>query len=194
MQSTQRRLLVLAAIGVLVLVTSRIPVETGSVPKETSSSAPLSPSDLETIHRDIRRLQVAIFEEDVETVLRLAHPRWIQAIGGHDKVREEIESLGSRQLAATHQIEFEQTVFGDEPAVRRTTEHEFVIVPSLCAFRRPGDRFEVPTFDVAVRRIGTTNWRYIGGTEFDEQQAVTLFPDFPKDSRFPQKAVRVVGR
>jgi len=79
----------LAALAVLVFVASRIPVETGSAPNQsaTASPGPLSPTDLATIHGDIRRLQLAIFEENVETVLQLAHPRWINAIGGRDKVR-----------------------------------------------------------------------------------------------------------
>jgi hypothetical protein len=85
-------------------------------------------------------------------------------------------------------------VFRDEPTVLRAAEHKFVVVPSVCVYRRPGARFEAPTFDLAVRRLGTPRWSYIGGSEFNEQQAAILFPDFPADVQFPPKVVEVVDK
>jgi hypothetical protein len=194
MRSTQRRLLVLAAIAVLVFVSSRIPVGSTPTPPSSDATGRLSADDLATIHGDIRRLQVANFEVDAETVLALGHPRWIKAIGGRDAVRRELEALRKHKLSVAGKIEFLEVVFRDEPTVLRTAEHELVVVPSVCIYRRPDAQFEAPTFDLAVRRLGKSKWGFIGGSELNEQQTKMLFPDFPSDYRFPREAVRVVGR
>jgi hypothetical protein len=97
-------------------------------------------------------------------------------------------------LAASRQFEFEQPTFRDEPTVFQTSKHEFAIVPSICVYKGQDEQIEQPTFDLAIRRLGTSNWKYVGGSELNEQQTVALFPDFPSDFQFPRKAVRVVGK
>lgn len=194
MHPSFRLWVIVAAVAVVAFVLYRIPVGSTPAPVAAAPSDPLPAAELDAINDGVRRLQFAIFAEDVETVLELGHPRWIKAIGGREAVRRELESLGSRKLEAAELIEFEETRFPDEPTMLRGADHEFVVVSSLCVFKKPGERFEVPTFDLAVRRLGTLRWWYIGGTELNERDAAVLFPDFPADYRFPSKSVRTVGR
>jgi hypothetical protein len=148
----------------------------------------LTANELLQIYGDLRRYHAASVASDAETVISVAHPRWIDAIGGPDAVRQEIAALGWSQHAARRCIPFRDVRFGSPTLIRRR-EHDFVIVPHVCEFNTPGQRIEAKGFDVAVRdKHG--DWRYVGGELLTEAQLCSLFPDFPSQERLPSKSVR----
>src|SRR5262245_60987808 len=93
----------------------------------------LPPRELARIQDDIRRMQRAIREGNCDTVLSLAHGRWIAAIGGREAMCREIKALAVGQNRAGKDIVFEEVAFRDEATLLRSSQNVFVIVPSVCA-------------------------------------------------------------
>jgi hypothetical protein len=179
------RLLIIAALFAGIAAFRALPPPSPGKP-ELAVPAPLSSlseDELARTHDKIRTLQLAFFQADCETVIRMAHPRWIMAIGGQDEACRQIKTLSN--VWAGRPIELTEVIFQEQPTLLRSSNHEFVVVPSVCVFRGGDKQVKVATFDLAIRRIGAAGWRYVGGSEIDAKQAAVLFPGFRSDFHLP---------
>jgi hypothetical protein len=48
------------------------------------------------------------------------------------------------------------------------------------------------SFQLGVKAIGESKWTYIGGAKISQKNVRSLFPDFPRDYKFPEIASRKI--
>ncbi len=141
-------------------------------------------SDEDVVQEDARKLSNAVYNADVDTVLGYTHPKIIEMMGGTSQAKSALDAAFSKfQLLG---MKLESMTFPKAPTFLKTDVNHFVIVPTKIIISANGQRLESLNYQFGIRRIGTTQWKYVEGSRINKQNVTTLFPDFPADYEFPE--------
>ncbi len=88
-------------------------------------------------------------------------------------------------LLQTGDVELELLTFPEDPTFVSGAEHDFVLVPTLSAYRIGGQRIESRAFLLGIKPRGGGKWTYVDGEQFEDENVQQLFPDFPMDQPLP---------
>lgn len=142
-------------------------------------------SDAETVQRDVRTLMDAVHGGDVDTVLRLTHPRVVELQGGPASARGVIAAALAQLRGLGMKVE--TFAFTAPPAiVRGADQRTFAIVPTrqIMAFGN-GQRVESVNFQFGVREREGAGWTYVEGSRLTPAVLGAWFPDFPPGYTLP---------
>jgi hypothetical protein len=137
----------------------------------------------EVVKADVGKIQQAFNDGDVETVLAFTHPRLIEEFGGRERVRAELKTAMDDLRG---KLSFESLTFPAEPTFATGSTNQFALVPMRTVISVSGRRVEGLSFQLGVRRIGQTEWKYVDGSKLDLPKLRKLFPDFPNDVPLPE--------
>jgi hypothetical protein len=147
---------------------------------DTSSTS--APFDAEKVKADVREIARAVYEGDIDATLGLTHPKIIEALGGVESTRRELEKalISLRRL----EMKLESIEFPNKPTFLPAEVNDYVIVPTRSIISSRGRRGESFNFQFGARRRGEVDWKYVEGSRVSKVLS-SLFPDFPKDFKFP---------
>lgn len=136
------------------------------------------------VQADVRRTVTAVYDRDIETVLKFTHPKIIEQMGGQAQAKTTLQSALNQVQAAGMTIE--SLAFPAAPTFTNASAHEFVLVPTKLLLSAKGQRLESLNYQFGVRDLPQTNWTYIEGSRITVENVRTLFPDFPPGFEFPK--------
>ncbi len=100
-------------------------------------------------------------------------------MGGETTAKSALKTLLSQ--FQSHNMKLESIAFPDPPVFLETDDNRFVILRTKNIISVNEHRIESLQFQFGVQRKGTATWKYVDGSELDNQKVRSLFPDFPPD-------------
>lgn len=149
-----------------------------------ASSRESGASEAELVENDVRTLQNAAFDGDVDVVLEYTHPKIIEMLGGREKAKEDFQPKVARHKSLGMKVD--SLTFPNTPTFLKSDTNEFVVVPTLILVSANGQKVEALNYQVGTRKIGTSKWTYIEGSRLKQQNVRDFLPDFPADYEFPK--------
>lgn len=147
-------------------------------------------ASIKAIQEDVRTVITAVEKGDVESMLDLTHPRILEITGGRAAMQGVLTML--MQQWKTKGLSYRLVEFPDPPTFHKGTENEFVLVPTHTVMVVPGKTIDSRQFQMGVRKLGETKWKYVDGAKLTPEFARMLFPDFPKEAVLPEKSKKEV--
>ena len=114
----------------------------------------------------------------------MTNPDALAALGSDPADAQAAIEQGMSILLAGD-VELELLTFPDDPTFVSGEEHDFVLVPTLSAYKLGGLRIESRAFLLGIRPRGGGKWTYVDGEQFEDENVQQLFPDFPLDQPLP---------
>ncbi|MCP5145212.1 MAG: hypothetical protein H6978_10410 [Gammaproteobacteria bacterium] len=147
----------------------------------TSATGTASANDSEAVQNDVRSAVSALYQGDVDTIMRYSYPPVIAAMGGEDAARAMLEAVaGKGQYMALLALDFPA-----EPQFLQGNGRDFVVVPVHVVYRRSNKRGEHYGFQFGIRPAGGARWTYIDGTKITPGVREAMFADLPADYSLP---------
>lgn len=130
----------------------------------------LSPADSAALRQDVQAMMTAFAHGDTDLVIARTHPSLKRQVGGDEAyarmTRDTLEALRRAGVS----------IISDEAGVPGRTyaagDEEVCFVPRRSLLRVREAPMRSTSFMVAVRRIGTTRWRYLDGAAMLENPAL----------------------
>jgi hypothetical protein len=135
------------------------------------------------VQQDVIDLSKAVFEGDIDTIVRFTHPAVIELAGGEDALRRTLKD--AVQTFASAGMKLESLKFPSVPTFLEGGGHRFVIVPTLSVTLVNGQRVESLNFQIGWFDAAASQWKYIEGSRVNADNVQQLFPGFPQDFEFP---------
>ena len=130
----------------------------------------LSPSDAKALREDVRAMMAAYARGDADFLIERTHPSLKRLAGGDDAFQAITRDALKKQHNAGVVIISEDV--GVPTRTYAAGEEEVCFVPRQSLIRVRETPMRSTTFMVAVRRIGTTRWRYLDGAAMLENPAL----------------------
>ncbi len=128
--------------------------------------------------RDVKKMMIAFYSGDTDTVWEMTHPNVQQNIGDKSAL------IAAVRLTSGMRVEWLK--FPDEPTFYEGTENEYVVVPTKIRLVKGRKKVDSQNCQVGIRKKGETTWRYCDGRP-GEARVRSVFPDLPQDVRFPTR-------
>jgi hypothetical protein len=158
----------------------------------TAQAADTQPPDKDQIEKArsvAREYLTAFYKHDLETVVRLTHPKLIDSFGGPIKAKQVM--LGPVQRILAEGTEIIDLEFPDEPIFTHSDRNEFVLVPTkLWLINRAAHRSESIDYLFGARPVGGGEWTFIEGSRINRANVGKYFRDFPADVPFPPRRLK----
>jgi hypothetical protein len=135
------------------------------------------------VQQDVIDLSRAVFEGDIDTVVRFTHPAVIQLAGGEDQLRQTLKAAMAQFASAG--MKLESLSFPSAPTFLEGGGHRFVVVPTLSVTVVQGQRVESLNYQMGSFDETASRWTYIEGSRVNSDNVQLLFPGFPQDFEFP---------
>ena len=154
--------------------------------KNASSPTRDHRSEAETVQEDVRKMNGAVYQADVSTVLDYTHPKIIDMLGGRSQAESALKAAFSQ--IQVQDMKLESLTFPAAPDFLQTGGTRFVIVPTKTILSISGQQVESLNyqFGVQVQENGTAKWKFIDGSRINKENVRSLFTDFPSDYQFPE--------
>ncbi|TFZ42897.1 hypothetical protein E5C33_19360 [Stenotrophomonas maltophilia] len=146
----------------------------------------LSPGDSKALREDVQAMLDAFGRGDAELIIARTHPSLKRLAGGDEAyarmTRETVKELRKAGV----------TVISDDAGVPGRTyaadDEEVSFVPRQSLLRVRESPMRSTSFMVAVRRVGTTQWRFIDGAALLDNPALLrqLLPALEPDVTLPK--------
>jgi hypothetical protein len=149
----------------------------------------LDEKDVARLHADIAAIYQGIESGDAKPFIALTHESLFALVGGKDALEaamlagfEQLRSLGARILSAELGAPSQTYAAGAE---------EVCFVPRIALMEVGGKKAKVIGFMVAIRRLGTDDWKYLdgGGLRKNRDLLHTLLPDLVRGIEFPPNRI-----
>jgi hypothetical protein len=127
---------------------------------------------------------MALYNGDVETLLRFSHPPILQMMGGREQAERVLQNL-TREFQAMGMTQ-ESLSFPELPHFMRGTNRLFALVPTRAIVIARGKRIESWNFQLGIRDDGATQWTYFEGSRLTDEMRARFFPDLPTAYRRPK--------
>ncbi|HEL2960310.1 hypothetical protein ACQ5SB_07605 [Stenotrophomonas geniculata] len=132
-----------------------------SVVLPSAFAGELSPSDSKALRQDVQAMLDAFGRGDAEMIIARTHPSLKQLAGGDD-------AYARMTRDTVKELRKSVTVISDEAGMPGRTYaaggEEVSFVPRQSLLRVRESPIRSTSFMVAVRRVGTADWRYLDGT------------------------------
>jgi hypothetical protein len=140
-------------------------------------------SEAARVQQDVQVIVDAMYDGDVDTIIRYTHPAVIAMMGGMDATRKRLEHF-TVTFKSTG-IRLESLTFPKPPEFLEGGGRRFVVVPTLSIVSGNGQRVESLNFQFGVLEPNATEWTYIEGSRVRKEMVQSLFPGFPATYEFP---------
>ena len=148
-----------------------------------SASPAQAKDESQQVQEDVRTIIHAVYDGDLDAVLRFTHPKVIEMQGGEAATRSAVEQA-VQQLKAMG-MHIESLSFPKPPEFLEGGGRRFVIVPTLSVIVMGDQRAESLNFQLGVLEPRATHWVYVEGSRVNRENVQSLFPGFPEDYEFP---------
>ena len=132
-----------------------------SVVLPSAFAGELSPSDSKALRQDVQAMLDAFGRGEAELIIARTHPSLKQLAGGDD-------AYARMTRDTVKELRKSVTVISDEAGMPGRTyaagDEEVSFVPRQSLLRVRESPIRSTSFMVAVRRVGTADWRYLDGT------------------------------
>jgi hypothetical protein len=148
-----------------------------------SAEAVQPEKDAARVQQDVRTLIHALYNADVDTVVRYTHPTIIAMQGGVQGTRRAVQNVVLKLKSAGMRVE--SLTFPKPPEFLEGAGRRFAVVPTLSIISANAERFESLNFQLGILEPGSTEWTYVEGSRITRQNVQSLFPGFPATYEFP---------
>jgi hypothetical protein len=148
-----------------------------------SAEAVQPEEDAARVQQDVRALIHALYNADVDTVVRYTHPTIIAMQGGVQGTRRAVQDVVLKLKSAGMRVE--SLTFPKPPEFLEGGGRRFAVVPTLSIISANAQRFESLNFQLGILEPGSTEWTYVEGSRITRQNVQSLFPGFPATYEFP---------
>jgi hypothetical protein len=135
------------------------------------------------VQQDVRALNDALYNADVETVIRYTHPSVIAMLGGIQSARKMVQD--AVLFIKSTGLRVESLTFPRPPDFLEAGGRRFAVIPTLSILSANGQRLESLNFQLGVLEPNSTDWTYVEGSRLTKENVQSLFPGFPAAYRFP---------
>ena len=135
------------------------------------------------VQTDVKTFTDALYNGDVDTVIRYSHPSIVAMLGGQDATRAAIEGVLLKLRGAGMRVE--SLTFPGPPEFLEGGGRRFAVVPTLSIITANGQRVESLNFQLGILEPGASEWRYVEGSRLTKQNVQVLFPGCPATYDFP---------
>lgn len=155
-----------------------------------ASAAGLSPEEEKGLAGRANEYLLAAQQGDAEKFLRLTHPS-LHGLFGGQAAFEEATRAALKTLAGKSTVT--AVAVGRPTAPLIVGKEELCLVPMSVSTRLGNQATETNSYYVAVRTVGSAEWRFIDGAGLRKRPEVLwqLFPGLPKDVVLPRNEVTV---
>ena len=140
----------------------------------------------DAVQAQIMKIYEATSKQDIDTVLSYTHDSVIDLMGG----KKQAKALIVQAFAAIESVKMEKPTFPEKVTYLKSEENEFVVVPVIMEMTVEGKRMEITSYQVGARKIGSSDWKYIGGDQLKGGGIHGFIPDFPKDHKLPATSMK----
>jgi len=148
-----------------------------------NAEAVQSEADAGRVQQDVKALIDALYNADVDTVVRYTHPTIIAMQGGLQGTRKAVQDVVLKLKSAGMRVE--SLTFPKPPEFLEGGGRRFAVVPTLSIISANGQQIESLNFQLGVLEPGSTEWAYVEGSRITKQNVQSLFPGFPATYEFP---------
>jgi hypothetical protein len=145
--------------------------------------ASIHPQAVVPVQQDVIDLSKAVFEGDIDTIVRFTHPAVVELAGGEGPLRQTLKD--ALQTFASAGMKLESLSFPSGPTFLEGGGHRFVVVPTLSVTVVNGQRVESLNFQIGSFDKTASRWTYIEGSRLNSDNVQLLLPGFPQDFEFP---------
>ena len=148
-----------------------------------SAEAVQSWQDASRVQEDVRTLIRALYNGDVDTVVRYTHPTVIAMQGGPSAARKLLQDVLVKLKDGGMRVE--SLTFPKPTEFLEGGGRRFAVVPTLSIISANGQQIESLNFQLGILEPGATDWTYVEGSRVTKQNVQVLFPGFPATYEFP---------
>ena len=132
---------------------------------------------------EVHKMLDATIGGDYETLVKMTHPKAIEAMGGPDKAMALLK-LSLDSLKASGFVTKLQEV--GTPTVINSQTSSFAVVPYTVIITGGGNKITSKTAVVGFSSDAGKTWKFLNVTEKGEEGMRQLMPDLPEDLKFPK--------
>ncbi|MFZ0800154.1 MAG: FKBP-type peptidyl-prolyl cis-trans isomerase [Terriglobales bacterium] len=145
----------------------------------------LSAEEKAALLKQAELVQSAVNQQDFDTMMKFEHPAAFSLVG-----KDAFERAGRAAMAQAKEMNFKylRTEFGEPSATYQAGKEEICFVPRTQLIEVQGKKFNSQAYWIAIRTVGESEWKFVDGAgiENDRESFWTMFPELPRDIRFPE--------
>ena len=141
-------------------------------------------ADIKQVQSDVKQIHDAVYDSDVDTTVKFTHPKIVEMMGGKEKAKSQLSKL-FKQLKDM-ELKVESFKFHKDPVFVETKSARYAIIPTKIVLEVNGQRFDCLNYQFGQQKKDEKRWFYLEGSRINNQTVRLLFPDFPKDYKFPE--------
>lgn len=155
-------------------------------------SGTLNPQEAAKLRSEVTAMYAAAEKGDAEPLIANAHES-IYALMGGKEAFTKISREALQQLLKLD-IKFLSSEVGTPTPTYPAGEEEVCFVPRVSVMELQGKRAKTTTFMIAIRRVGTSTWKYLDGAGLrkNPQFLPMLLPKLAKDVKLPPNTVETL--
>lgn len=152
----------------------------------------LSAADAENLRADVATLTISVERGDAEPLIARTHPSLHKLAGGPDEfakfTREAVEQV--RQIG----VKFLSSDVGAPTQTYPAGDEEVCFVPRTSVMELQGKKVKSTTFMIAIRRLNSSDWKYIDGAGLRDNPAMLyqLLPRLERGISLPPNTMEVL--
>jgi len=156
-------------------------------------SGTLKDQETAKLKSDIAAMYKAFENGDAGPLIDNAHESIFALVGGSKESFIKISRNALQQLLQSN-IKFLSSEVGTPTQTYPAGDEEVCFVPRVSVIELQGKRARTTTFMIAIRRVGTSTWKYLDGTGLrkNPQFLPMLLPRLAKDVPLPPNTVEVL--
>jgi hypothetical protein len=156
-------------------------------------SGTLNQQEVAKLKSDVTTMYQAFEKGDAGPLIDNAHESIFTVIGGNKEAFAKISRDALQQLLKLN-IKFLSSEVGDPTQTYSAGDEEVCFVPRVSVMELQGKRAKTTTFMIAIRRVGTSTWKYLDGAGLRKspQYLGMLLPKLTKDVKLPPNTVEML--
>jgi hypothetical protein len=155
-------------------------------------SGTLKPQEAAKLRSDIVTMYKAFEKGNPEPLIANVHESIYTLVGGREAFGK-ISRDALQQLLKLN-IKFLSSDVGMPTETYPAGDEEVCFVPRMSVLELQGKRAKTTTFMIAIRRVGTTTWKYLDGAGLRKNPELLpmLLPKLSKDAKLPPNTVEML--
>lgn len=145
----------------------------------------LTAEEVTSLHDEINHMMERFEAGDAQALIDRTHPSLMKLSGGKEQFEKTIRDAVKGLLQMN--IQFLESDLGVPTELYQVGEEELCFVPRVSVMQIDGKRAKSTSFMISVRRIGSTEWKFLDGSGLrkNPQLLKMLFPEIDPSIVWP---------
>jgi hypothetical protein len=154
----------------------------------------LNPKEIEELHLDIEKMYYAFEKGNVDLLIEMTHTSIYDLAGGKENFEKITKDAVSTLISQG--VVFVSSKLDKPSKLHLAGEEEVCFIPRISIFKFQGKVFESTGFLVAIRDRNGSDWRFLDGSGFHNNQSLLwqLLPKLSKNIELPPIHIDVLDQ